>query len=158
MLCQYHNNYHNFVSFFKAIYFFYGKDFLFKYFEAFDFKSIEVFDFKSCHHKVFFPRTSISTNVEIEILGKSTLYIMSKSLFIWIKIPCHGNMLLWYENETNHDNYKFIRKSTRSLKLLIKLIKNMCILLAISSFCFLTILFLNHNWSVFLARKYFLRN
>ena len=122
-----------------------------KYFEAFDFKSIEVFDFKSCYHKVFFPRTSISTNVKI--FWKNH-FIMSKSLYIWIKNACHDNMLLWYKNWTNHDDYKFIRKSTLSFKLLFKIIKNMCILLAISSFCFLIILFLNHNWNAFLARKY----
>ena len=84
-------------------------------------------------------------------------FIMSKSLYIWIKNPCHDNMLLWYENWTNHDDYKFIRKSTLSFKLLFKLIKNMCILLAISFFCFFIILFLNHNWNASLARKYLLR-
>ena len=53
--------------------------FLLKYFEAIALKSIEVFDFKSCHHKIFFPRTSISTNVKI--FWKNH-FIMSKSLYI----------------------------------------------------------------------------
>ena len=155
MLCQWDKKCHRFCSFFKSIYYCYGKDFLLKYFEAIALKSIEVFDFKSCHHKIFFPRTSISTNVKI--FWKNH-FIMSKSLYIWIKNPCNDNMLLCYENETNHDNYKFIRKLSLSLKLFIKLIKNTCILLEISSFCFLIILFLYHNWNASLARKYFLRN
>ena len=156
MLCQQQNNYHNFVSFFKAIYYCYGKDFLFKHFEAFDFKSIMVFDFNSNHviQKCFFQELRFEPT--LKYLEKNH-FIMSKSLYIWIKNPCHDNMLLWYENWTNHDNYKFIRKSTLSFKLLFKLIKNMCILLAISFFCFFIILFLNHNWNASLARKYLLR-
>ena len=34
---------------------------------------LSFFYFKSCHHIAFFPRTSISTNIEIEIHGKRTL-------------------------------------------------------------------------------------